>query len=370
MADISWIKLVTDVYKNRKIRLIRKRPNGDSLFTVWVALMCIAGDANENGEVSLSHGIPYTEEMLAIEVDEPLAIIKYALSTFEQFGMIERENGVIKITNWTKYQSVDKLAEIREYNRQAQQRRRSRVNDNPSECQTNVSDSVNDNPSECQTNVNDSVNDMSMTSQTNVNDMSMTSQTNVKKKSREEEEEERSKEEEIRRDIDIEGEGEEEGDAEGETAVVPPSSCPYAKIREMYHELCPSFPQIKSIDGSRRKAVAARWRVNPSLDTFGNLFSLAEASSFLKGANDRNWSADFDWMMKQGNFTKILEHRYDDKGAMLPQTYQNTRQKPAPYVSDSFDIDADFTAALKRSYGGIDPRETGITYGESAGESG
>lgn len=89
--------------------------------------------------------------------------------------------------------------------------------------------------------------------------------------------------------------------------------CPFAKIKESYHRICVSFPRIRTIDGERKKAVAARWRTYKSLDVFEELFEIAEASSFLKGANNRNWSADFDWMMKTSNFPKILEHKYDDR---------------------------------------------------------
>ena len=90
-------------------------------------------------------------------------------------------------------------------------------------------------------------------------------------------------------------------------------NCPYAKIKELYHSICISFPRIKDITGNRKKAVAARWRTHKSLEIFQELFTIAEFSPFLKGENDRNWSADFDWMMKPTNFSKILEHKYDDR---------------------------------------------------------
>lgn len=99
----------------------------------------------------------------------------------------------------------------------------------------------------------------------------------------------------------------------------PPSAgaapCPFEKIKNLYHSICVSYPTIKTVDGERRKAVAARWKTYKSLDIFAELFRIAEATPFLKGENDRNWSADFDWMMKATNFSKILEHRYDDKAA-------------------------------------------------------
>ena len=98
-----------------------------------------------------------------------------------------------------------------------------------------------------------------------------------------------------------------------ETATERINPCPFSKIRDLYHSICVSFPTIKRIDGARQNAVAARWRTYHSLDTFEDLFRIAEASSFLKGKNDRNWSADFDWMMKPTNFTKILEHKYDER---------------------------------------------------------
>ena len=90
-------------------------------------------------------------------------------------------------------------------------------------------------------------------------------------------------------------------------------NCPFAKIRDLYHKICISYPKLRSIDGNRKKAIAARWRTYKSLDIFEELFQISENSSFLKGNNDRNWSADFDWMMKPTNFSKILEHKYDDK---------------------------------------------------------
>lgn len=90
--------------------------------------------------------------------------------------------------------------------------------------------------------------------------------------------------------------------------------CPYQKIMELYHLHCPSYPKLRAISGNRKKAVSARWREYPNLQVFRELFMKAEASPFMKGNNDRNWTADFDWMMKASNMAKILEGKYDTKG--------------------------------------------------------
>lgn len=89
--------------------------------------------------------------------------------------------------------------------------------------------------------------------------------------------------------------------------------CPFVKIKDAYHRICVSFPKIRTIEGKRQKAVAARWRTYKSLDVFEELFEIAEASSFLKGDSNSDWSADFDWMMNATNFSKILEHKYDNR---------------------------------------------------------
>jgi hypothetical protein len=64
--------------------------------------------------------------MLATIFRRPIATVRLALQTFEQFGMIEVINNTITIPNWNKHQSLDRLAEIREYNRLAQQKSRAK----------------------------------------------------------------------------------------------------------------------------------------------------------------------------------------------------------------------------------------------------
>lgn len=86
----------------------------------------------------------------------------------------------------------------------------------------------------------------------------------------------------------------------------------YQLIVDMYNDTCVSFPKLKSLSDSRKKAIKARLRTY-TVDDFKALFEKAEASSFLKGSNDRNWSANFDWLIKDSNMAKVLEGNYDDK---------------------------------------------------------
>ncbi|MBP3544521.1 MAG: hypothetical protein J6J86_09860, partial [Lachnospiraceae bacterium] len=50
-----------------------------------------------------------------------------------------------------------------------------------------------------------------------------------------------------------------------------------------------------------------------TVDDFKRLFEMAEKSSFLKGRNNRDWSATFDWLIQDGNMAKVLDGNYADK---------------------------------------------------------
>ena len=117
MADVKWIKIAVDMFDNRKIKQIGSMPEGDSLLLVWVQLLCLAGNVNDGGFIYLTKEIPYTDEMLATQFNKPISTVRLALKTFEQFGMIEIINNMIFLSSWEKYQSIDRLTEIREQTR-------------------------------------------------------------------------------------------------------------------------------------------------------------------------------------------------------------------------------------------------------------
>lgn len=84
------------------------------------------------------------------------------------------------------------------------------------------------------------------------------------------------------------------------------------QVVDLYHSICKSYPAIRTLSEARRKSIKARLRIY-SLDDFRTLFAKAEASQFLKGSNDRNWSANFDWLIKDANMAKVIEGNYDDR---------------------------------------------------------
>lgn len=281
MADVKWIKITTDMFSNRKIKHLRKLPEGDSIVLIWVMLLTMAGRCNSGGMVFLTENIPYTPKMLADELDFEESTVKLALQALEQLGMIVTEEGFFAIPGWEEYQNADGLEKIREQNRNRKRMQRERQ-----KLLTTV-DTEKSNVSRCS----------HVTNHVTVRDCHAT-----------EEDKERELEKEKEK-ID------------------------YQQIADLYNDTCVSFPRLTKLSDKRKKAIRARLRTY-SLDDFKKLFKMAEASSFLKGQNGRNWLATFDWLIADGNMAKVLDGNYNDH----KQVARNTGYQAGADLTDLDDL--------------------------------
>ena len=117
MAEVKWIKIATDIFNNKKIRLIESMPDGDAIIVIWFKILMLAGNTNEGGYIFFTKDIPYTEQMLSTLFGRPLPTIQLALKTFQEFKMIDLVDDIIHVSNWEKYQNVEGMEKIREQNR-------------------------------------------------------------------------------------------------------------------------------------------------------------------------------------------------------------------------------------------------------------
>ena len=258
MADVKWIKITTDIFDDEKILLIESLPDSYAIITVWFKLLCLAGKQNNSG-VFMMGRIPYTDKMLATIFRMKESTVTMALNTFEQFGMVELVDGVITIPNWGKHQNLDQLESKKEYMRNymaGYRQKQKALTEGKPNCKTN-------------------------------------SKTNVSQADKEEEIE-------IEKDIEVDIDTKRE-------------KTDFQSVVDLYHTICVSFPAVRSLSESRKKAIKARLNAY-SMDEFKTVFENAEASSFLKGTNDRNWRANFDWLIADKNMVKVLEGFYEDKG--------------------------------------------------------
>lgn len=125
MAEVKWVKITTDMFDNRKIKYLRKLPDGNNIVLIWVMLITMAGRCNAGGKIFLTEEIPYIPKILADELDFEESTVVLAIEALERLNMIVTDqDGFLSISNWEEYQNVDRLAEIREYNRVAKQKSR------------------------------------------------------------------------------------------------------------------------------------------------------------------------------------------------------------------------------------------------------
>lgn len=122
MADVKWIKITTDMFDNRKIKHLRKLPEGNSIVLIWVMLLTMAGRCNSGGMIFLTENIPYTTKMLADELGFEESTVQLAINALEQLEMVVSDKGYFTIAGWMEHQNVDGLERIKEQNRQRQKR--------------------------------------------------------------------------------------------------------------------------------------------------------------------------------------------------------------------------------------------------------
>ena len=127
MAEVKWVKLTTDMFDNRKIKHLRRLPEGNHIVLIWVMLLTMAGRCNSGGMIFLTENIPYTPKMLADELDFEENTVLLALKALEQLDMIVTDNGFFTIAGWEEYQNADKLAEMRAKDRERKRLKRAQA---------------------------------------------------------------------------------------------------------------------------------------------------------------------------------------------------------------------------------------------------
>lgn len=132
MAEVSWIKLSTNIFLNRKVALLLNERDGDTYFRIWIQLLTIAGQCNSNGKLIIGENSPLNVQQLSKILGKSIKKVGEILNKFIDLRMIIFENNCYEIRNWGKYQSVDKLEEIRKNNRERQRkfRKKSKMENN------------------------------------------------------------------------------------------------------------------------------------------------------------------------------------------------------------------------------------------------
>ncbi|MCR6516298.1 phage replisome organizer N-terminal domain-containing protein [Clostridium sp. LY3-2] len=261
MADVKWIKIVTDIFDDEKILLIESMPDSDSIIVIWFKLLCLAGKNNNSGVFMLNDTIHYTDEMLATIFRKPLNTVRFALQTFEKFGMIVIINNVITIPNWDKHQNLDSIEKRRERQKEYMRERRAKQKQ------------LTDKNSKANSKANGKANVSS-----------------------------------------LEGEREEEreGDKENISKDILCSTYVQRLIKKWNSIGLSSTLKTINAGTNRYKMLKARIR-QYSEEEIINAIDEVQKSDFLMG-RIKEFEITFDWFIKPNNFTKVLEGNYRNKG--------------------------------------------------------
>ena len=126
MNNVKWVKLCTDIFSNRKVKILLKERDGDTFFRVWIQLITIAGECNRSGGLFLNDNKPFTLKELAKIIGKTEKKFEKILTKMIELGMITYEQNTYIIKNWGKYQSIDKFEKMRIDNNERQRRCRER----------------------------------------------------------------------------------------------------------------------------------------------------------------------------------------------------------------------------------------------------
>lgn len=269
MGAVKWIKIVTDIFDDEKMLLIESLPGADSIIVIWFKLLCLAGKNNNSGVFLLNDRIPYTDEMLSTIFRREVNTVRFALKTFNDFGMIELIDDVITIPNWSKHQTLDAYEKRKERDRLYQREKRAKQKLLITSAETSTDNSSDVVPLE--------------------------------------------KEEEKEKDIDI--------DINNISKDIL-SSNKLLPLIEAWNKL--SLSKLVAIKPNTNRYKMLKARINEfGIEKVIEAIESINNSDFLKGQNDRSWVITFDWFIKPNNFTKVLEGNYLNKGGNINGQYGN-----------------------------------------------
>ena len=129
MANRRCVKVDSKFFSDLKVKQIQGMPRGAEYLLIWLKLLCLANEIDDNGLLYLTKDVPYTEKMLGNEFGYTAKTIRNALEIFKKFGMIGEKNGFFFILNFENSEKFEEnfVEKIREGNRIRSKKRREKL---------------------------------------------------------------------------------------------------------------------------------------------------------------------------------------------------------------------------------------------------
>ena len=324
-----WVKLKPDFYQDRAIKKLRKMPSGDTCVIIYQKLMLFA--LKSDGRLYFDGEEDNLAVQLALDIDEDENEVALTLTYLTKIGLLYEE-----APNIYAFSRLDEMTGME--TESAERVRRHRARQKAAELLP--ADGERYNVTESRDNVTPDRYNVQPRNENVTTDIEK-----IKSKSL---------------DIDTREDKEKRGSG-GETTAAPESEknqaldapllpageqppkpefapVPYSQVVQMYNNVCPAqgLPRAVGLSERRKKAIRARFAAGYTLESFAELFRITSESSFLRGQNDRNWMANFDWLIQDGNMAKVLSGNYSERpipragstGPAQKENYQPVTNNP------------------------------------------
>ena len=283
-----WIKLKTDFFSQETIDFLMSQPNGCQ-YVVLYQMLCL-NTANNGGTLATNIG----EMIVPYDVNKIVRDTKYfdfdtvtiALGLFKQLGLIyEGNENILKISNFELMVGSESASKSAERMRKMRAKNKAKL---------------------------ESVTKSDVTSVTK-------SDTEYRVKSLE------------FREKSIENREQSE-----ELLLQQQNELDFDEILNLFNAICHSYKPVSKLTDTRKLKIS---RANTVLNgDFENFFKRVEKSDFLSGRNGR-WNingtqANFDWIMKLDNISKIQNGIYDNKESESNGSFGSISDEDLAYLAN------------------------------------
>lgn len=293
-----WLRLKEDFFDDKVVRYLRRLPEGDSLVIIYLKMQLKS--LKTDGILKYDGIMPTCEEELALAIDENPMLVTGAINALVQMGVVEKwDNDTLYMRAMQELigSESDSASRVRKHREAKRLESSEALQSNAAPLQSNAD------VTECNADVT--------SCNTEKREKREELEIELEKRDRARVREKRKEIEQREDNIDTYASCEAMPHSEGPQPAV---RVPYAEIMELYNSICVSYPKCTALSDARKKAIRARFAGGYTLEDFRTLFEKAQASSFLKGNNNRDWKATFDWLIRDTNIAKVLDGNYDDNG--------------------------------------------------------
>lgn len=260
---LYWLKLKEGFFTDKVMKKLRRMAGGDTYTIIYLKLLLLG--LRNGGKLYFDHVEDSFAEELALEIDEDSENVRFCILYLQKNGLVEEvaENELF----------LTETPELTYSESQSAARMRKMRAAKASHCDVPVTPEL----LACDKTVTPDIDNKILDIDTDI-------------------------------DTDIDGKG------DAPKGATPHPRVDYQSIVDDYNATCTKLPACKKLTDARRKAIRARLNTYTP-EELHQVFVNAQNSSWHTGQNKNNWTATFDWLMKDTNAAKMLERGDQAKSA-------------------------------------------------------